>query len=313
MSVPHSQCRRRRPRSSRSSAPRSRGWLVAVRIEDVACERLDRGRRRIGIEGEDQGVAAAAAAEGRELDSAELDRIAGDPDLARAITLVRDREQVLAGSRIAGHRHGKRAGVEVGAVDVRDGRVAADIERNRRPALGEARNIAGEIGRGRRVVHRGHVERDRVRTRVEVDPPLRGAAVILDLEGEAGIAGAVGIARWVERMPARSRRPGPARPPSLPDPFSSSVPWSGRVVIFTASRLPPSASLNPKSAAEARVPSSARVRSISACRCVVDRDHVDLGSEAQRVGAAVRGAVAVDQGPADRPLQGRGVGVVAVA
>src|SRR5205823_2325330 len=51
----------------------------------------------------------------------------------------------------------------------------------------------GLVGAGGGVVHRGDVDRDRVRALVEVDAAVGGAAVVAHLEGEAGVAGAVGV------------------------------------------------------------------------------------------------------------------------
>ena len=49
------------------------------------------------------------------------------------------------------------------------------------------------VGAGRRVVDRGDVDGDRVGALVEVDAAVGGAAVVLHLEGEAGVGRAVGV------------------------------------------------------------------------------------------------------------------------
>ena len=47
------------------------------------------------------------------------------------------------------------------------------------------------------------VDRHRVRRRIEVDAAVGRAAVVLHLEGEAGVAGAVGVGRRREHQLAR--------------------------------------------------------------------------------------------------------------
>src|SRR5947208_838758 len=60
----------------------------------------------------------------------------------------------------------------------------------------------GVVGAGRCVVHTGDVEDDGVGARVEVDAAIGGAAVVLHLEGEGGIAGATGVGRRREHQQA---------------------------------------------------------------------------------------------------------------
>ena len=74
--------------------------------------------------------------------------------------------------------------------------------------------------------------------RVEVDAAVGGAAIVLDLEGEAGVGGAVGVGRRREDQLAGGDvgRLSTGRRPSTATPFSVSVPAAGRVVIFTAAR-----------------------------------------------------------------------------
>ena len=110
------------------------------------------------------------------------------------------------------------------------------------------------VGARRRVVDRGDVDRDRVRRRIEIDAAVGRAAVVLHLEGEAGVAVAVGVGRRREHQLAgrdvghadelsgrhRARRCRSACPPPA------------ACVIFTASRLLAGVSfgsLKPKSAA----------------------------------------------------------------
>src|SRR5206468_4214576 len=49
------------------------------------------------------------------------------------------------------------------------------------------------VGALRRVIHRGDVDGHGVGGLVGVDAAVSGAAVVLDLEGEGGVAGAVGV------------------------------------------------------------------------------------------------------------------------
>ena len=52
------------------------------------------------------------------------------------------------------------------------------------------------VGTGRRIVHRGDIEADRVGREIQIDAAIGGAAVIAHPEGEGGNGAAVGICRW---------------------------------------------------------------------------------------------------------------------
>ena len=103
----------------------------------------------------------------------------------------------------------------------RVGRVVADVaeaEVSRRKGVGRVLGGADRlVGPARRVVHRGDIDRDRVRARVEIRPAIGRAAVVLHLEGEAGIAVAIGIDRRRKlQQPASDvgdTRPMPRRTP----------------------------------------------------------------------------------------------------
>ena len=56
------------------------------------------------------------------------------------------------------------------------------------------------VGARRRVVDRRDVDRHRVRRRIEIDAAVGRAAVVLHLEGEAGVAAAVGVGRRREHQ-----------------------------------------------------------------------------------------------------------------
>src|SRR5205085_1282301 len=58
----------------------------------------------------------------------------------------------------------------------------------------------GVVGAVRGVVHTGDVEGDGVGRLVEIDAAIGGGAVVLHLEGEGGIAGAVGVGRRGEHQ-----------------------------------------------------------------------------------------------------------------
>ena len=64
--------------------------------------------------------------------------------------------------------------------------------------------VIGCICARRGVVDRGDVDRDRVGRRVEIDAAVGRAAVVLHLEGEAGIARAIGIGSRRELQQAGS-------------------------------------------------------------------------------------------------------------
>ena len=144
-----------------------------------------RGRRRVG--GDDVGDRRAAGAEEQVVDLG--DRAGeGQGGAARA----HDADAGGAGGRGEGARddrerdgHAGAAGVDVGDREAGVGEIEADL-------------LGGGVGRRgarrRRVVDRGDVDRDRVRRRIEIDAG-RGAAVVLHLEGEARVAGAVGVRR----------------------------------------------------------------------------------------------------------------------
>ena len=52
------------------------------------------------------------------------------------------------------------------------------------------------VGAGRRVIHRGDIEADRVGRGIKIDAAIGGAAVIAHPEGEGGNGAAVGVGRW---------------------------------------------------------------------------------------------------------------------
>src|SRR5439155_1001438 len=71
--------------------------------------------------------------------------------------------------------------------------------------IGRGEGVGGVLQRGHRlvgarggVVDRGDVDGDLVGGRVEVGAAVQGAAVVLHLEGEGGVAGAVGVAGRLE-------------------------------------------------------------------------------------------------------------------
>ena len=61
----------------------------------------------------------------------------------------------------------------------------------------------GLVGARRRIVDRGHVHGHRVGRGIEIDAAVGRAAVVLHLEGEAGVARAVGVGRRRELQVAR--------------------------------------------------------------------------------------------------------------
>ena len=104
------------------------------------------------------------------------------------------------------HRHavvGQRAGAPAGCVIFTAGEaVGRRVARIAEAEVGRGEGVGGVFERGdrvvgarRRVVDRGDVDGDRVGRRVEVDAAVGGAAVVLHLEGEARVAGAVGVGR----------------------------------------------------------------------------------------------------------------------
>ncbi len=110
------------------------------------------------------------------------------------------------------------------------------------------------VGARRGVVDRGDIDRDRVGRRIEIDAAVGRAAVVLHLEGEAGVGRAVGVGRRRELQQA-------GRDVGHGDELAGghghavvrrALPAAGSVVIFTASRLLAGVSfgsLKPKSAA----------------------------------------------------------------
>ena len=89
--------------------------------------------------------------------------------------------------------------------------------------------------------------------RVEIDAAVGGAAVVLHLEREAGVAGAVGVGgRGEHQLAAVMSATATNWPAVTATPLSVSVPAPGSVVIFTASSVLAGVSLGslkPKSAA----------------------------------------------------------------
>src|SRR5204863_231938 len=135
-----------------------------------------------------------------------------------------DRKSVVEGKGVPGGDLGGReelAGGNRHAVvgQTAGARQGGDLDRQQRIGAGRAGGVGrvgkAEIGRrecvggglqprhrgvcaGRVFVARRHVDGQRVGRLVEVDPAVGGAAVVLDLEGERGVAGAVGVGRRAE-------------------------------------------------------------------------------------------------------------------
>src|SRR5207248_1447003 len=147
----------------------------------------------LDLEGE-RGVAGAVGVGRR----AELERTSGD----------KGKRVELAG----GNRHavvGQTAGARQGGDLDRQQRIGAGraggVGRVGKAEIGRREGVGAVlqhrhrvVGAGRGVVDRGHVDGQRVGRLVEVDPAVGGAAVVLDLEGERGVAGAVGVGRRAE-------------------------------------------------------------------------------------------------------------------
>ena len=112
---------------------------------------------------------------------ADRDGGAGDADHAARV----DAEHVLGRDAIGDDRDGQRSAVEIGAVDVDDLALDADVEQHRRAVLEEAGDVAVDIAEQRRVVDRRDVEVDRVIEDRGVDAAIADAAIVGDLEVEA--------------------------------------------------------------------------------------------------------------------------------
>ena len=84
------------------------------------------------------------------------------------------------------------------AVDVGDGDVGDLDGEGGRGVLGERPVHIAQHHRARLVVDRRDVDGQRVRRLVEIDAAGRGAAIVLDLEAELRIGGAIGVERGLE-------------------------------------------------------------------------------------------------------------------
>ena len=95
---------------------------------------------------------------------------------------------------------GQRAGARQGRDLHRQQAVGRSVVRIAEPEVRYAKHVAGvfvggdrRVGTGRRVVHRRDIDGQGLRRRIEIDPAIAGAAVVLHLERELSIVIAVGI------------------------------------------------------------------------------------------------------------------------
>ena len=113
---------------------------------------------------------------------------------------VRRRNKLPGGDRNPGQSKRTRAR-QRGDFDVEQ-RVRRSVGGIGETEIGNGKRVSGIFERGdrlvgarRRIVHRGHVDRHRARRGVEIHAAVRGAAVVLYLERETGVARAAGIRR----------------------------------------------------------------------------------------------------------------------
>ena len=132
---------------------------VAVAVGDVAHQRLDGRRGRIGVQADHQVVGAGAAGEAADHHAAEGDVRTGNTDLPCPAPLVDDGQDVFAAGAVGNDGDGDIAAIEVRGIAVGDRGIAAGVQQGRAVAFYDAHAIAVQVAdHGRRVDRRGQGE-----------------------------------------------------------------------------------------------------------------------------------------------------------